>query len=93
MKRRVLAAAVFALLAGALSAPAAFAGPALRISGWARPFNLPVMMELESGAYKKAFGEFDVSVVDLQSGPNLMSALEAGEVDIVQGIGDAAFLV
>ena len=69
------------------------AGEALRISGWTRPFNLPVMMELADGSYERAFGEFDVSVVDMQSGPNLMAALEAGEVDIVQGIGDAAFLV
>ena len=65
----------------------------LKISGWTRPFNLPVMMELADGSYDRAFAEFDVSVVGMQSGPNLMAALEAGEVDIVQGIGDAAFLV
>jgi sulfonate transport system substrate-binding protein len=69
------------------------AGEALKISGWTRPFNLPVMIELADGSYGRAFGEFDVSVVDMQSGPNLMAAMEAGEVDIVQGIGDAAFLV
>ncbi|MDR1580962.1 MAG: ABC transporter substrate-binding protein [Synergistaceae bacterium] len=65
----------------------------LRISGWTRPFNLPVMIELADGSYERSFGEFDVSVIDMQSGPNLMAAMEAGEVDIVQGIGDAAFLV
>jgi sulfonate transport system substrate-binding protein len=65
----------------------------LKISGWTKPFNLPVMIEIADGSYGRAFGEFDVSVIDMASGPNLMAALEAGEVDIVQGIGDAAFLV
>ena len=65
----------------------------LKISGWTRPFNLPVMIELADGSYERAFGEFDISVVDMRSGPNLMAAMEAGEADIVQGIGDAAFLV
>ncbi|MDR1915279.1 MAG: NrtA/SsuA/CpmA family ABC transporter substrate-binding protein [Synergistaceae bacterium] len=65
----------------------------LRISGWKLPFNLPVMVELERGAYEKSFPEFNVSIVDMRSGPNLMAALAAGEIDIAQGIGDAAFLV
>jgi sulfonate transport system substrate-binding protein len=65
----------------------------LKISGWTRPFNVPVMLELAWDSYNDAFSDFAVSMVDMQSGPNLMAALEAGEVDIVQGIGDAAFLV
>jgi sulfonate transport system substrate-binding protein len=84
----------FPLIASMVAASAVFAAPApLRISGWTRPFSLPVMVELASGSYDEAFGDFDVSIVDMRSGPNLMAALEAGEVDIVQGIGDAAFLV
>jgi sulfonate transport system substrate-binding protein len=81
------------LLLTLLHAPASFAAPALRVSGWKLPFNVPVMVELGRGDYARAFPEFDVSIVNMQSGPNLMAALEAGEVDIVQGIGDAAFLV
>ena len=81
------------LLLSLISSAACAAPIPLRISGWTRPFNLPVMMELADGSYEKTFPEFGVSIVDMQSGPNLMASLEAGEVDIVQGIGDAAFLV
>ena len=81
------------LLLSLISQAACAAPVPLRISGWTRPFNLPVMMELAGGSYEKTFPEFSVSIVDMQSGPNLMASLEAGEVDIVQGIGDAAFLV
>jgi sulfonate transport system substrate-binding protein len=85
----VILAAIFFFSAGS----EASAGEALRISGWTKPFNLPVMIELDRGSYEKTFPEFGVSVVDMQTGPGLMAALEAGDVDIVQGIGDAAFLV
>jgi sulfonate transport system substrate-binding protein len=51
------------------------------------------MIELDRGTYAKAFPEFDISVVNMQTGPQLMAAMAAGEIDIVQGIGDAAFLV
>ncbi|MDR3164911.1 MAG: ABC transporter substrate-binding protein [Synergistaceae bacterium] len=90
---------IFSLAAAAvmiflpLLADDARAKESLKISAWTRPFNLPVMMELANGSYERTFSEFDVSVADMSSGPNLMAALEAGEVDIVQGIGDAAFLV
>lgn len=66
---------------------------ALRISGWRLPFNVPVMVEREKKFYDAAFADYDVSILDLQSGPRLMTALVTGDVDIVQGIGDAAFLV
>jgi sulfonate transport system substrate-binding protein len=66
---------------------------ALRLSGWKLPFNVPVIIELDRGTYAKAFPEFDISVVNMQTGPQLMAAMAAGEIDIVQGIGDAAFLV
>jgi sulfonate transport system substrate-binding protein len=65
----------------------------LRISGWKLPFNVPIMIELDRESYNKAFPDFGVSVVNMQTGPQLMAALAAGEIDIVQGIGDAAFLV
>lgn len=77
------------LFAGVLHA----APEEIRISGWKRPFNVPVMVELERGSYKRAFPEVDISIVDLQSGPKLMAAMAAGDLDVVQGIGDAAFLV
>jgi sulfonate transport system substrate-binding protein len=51
------------------------------------------MIELERGSYGKAFRGFDVSVVNMRTGPQLMAAMAAGDIDIVQGIGDAAFLV
>lgn len=91
----------FLALLALLAALAAFTGVAdaaattkkLRISGWSLPFNLPVMVERESGTYEAAFPDFDVSIVDLQTGPRLLTALATGDVDIVQGVGDAAFLV
>jgi sulfonate transport system substrate-binding protein len=93
VKKRAFILALLAFILAFAKEEAAIAADALRVSGWTRPFNLHVMMEIEDGAYAKAFPEFDVTIVDMQSGPNLMAALEAGEVDIVQGIGDAAFLV
>lgn len=65
----------------------------LRISGWRWPFNLHVMIERERGTYESVFGDSGVRIVDLQSGPKLMAAMAAGDLDIVQGVGDAAFLV
>jgi sulfonate transport system substrate-binding protein len=94
MRKRIFSlAAAAALIFMSFFAVESRAKETLKISGWTRPFNLPVMIELADGSYGHAFGEFDISVVDMPSGPNLMAALEAGEVDIVQGIGDAAFLV
>jgi sulfonate transport system substrate-binding protein len=94
MKNKIFSlAAAAAMIFLPFLAADAWGKESLKISGWTRPFNLPVMIELADGSYGRAFAEFDVSVVDLASGPNLMAALEAGEVDIVQGIGDAAFLV
>jgi sulfonate transport system substrate-binding protein len=84
---------LFALLTLACGASAHAERPPLRISGWTKPFNLPVMVELARGSYGDAFGDFETSIVNMPSGPNLMAALASGEVDIVQGIGDAAFLV
>lgn len=66
---------------------------ALRISCWKLPFNLPVMWERAHGGYVKAFADMKVTEIDLQSGPKQMAAVAAGDLDVVQGIGDAAFLV
>ena len=66
---------------------------ALRISCWKLPFNLPVMWERANGGYAKAFPDMKVTEIDLQSGPKQMAAVAAGDLDVVQGIGDAAFLV
>jgi sulfonate transport system substrate-binding protein len=89
--RRVI---LFPLLALAvLLAVPAFAAPALRISGWSLPFNLPVMVEREKDTYAETFPDFEVSMVDLQTGPRLLTALATGDLDIVQGVGDAAFMV
>lgn len=66
---------------------------ALRISCWKLPFNLSVMWERSRGSYAKAFPELKVTEIDLSSGPKQMAAVAAGDLDVVQGIGDAAFLV
>lgn len=79
------------VLVSGLTAPA-FAASPLRISGWSLPFNLPVMVEREKNIYEAAFPDFEVSMVDLQTGPRLLTALAAGDLDIVQGVGDAAFM-
>jgi sulfonate transport system substrate-binding protein len=91
--RRGLAALLAALSLCLLASISRAAEQSLRISGWALPFNLPVMVELDQGAYSRAFPDFEVSAPEIRSGPALMAALEAGDLDIVQGIGDAAFLV
>lgn len=96
IRQRTVARILFILMSlvfTAVFSPAEAATPRLRVSGWTLPFNLPVMVELERGDYARAFSDFDVRTVDLQSGPKLMAALAAGDLDIVQGIGDAAFLV
>ena len=96
----LLAFALAALLA--FSGAAAFAGQSgqsgqneqrIRISGWSLPFNLPVMVEREKNIYESTFPDFEVSIVDLRTGPRLLTALATGDLDIVQGVGDAAFLV
>ena len=51
------------------------------------------MIERDENLYEKTFDDFEVEIVDLQSGPKLMAAMAAGDLDIAQGIGDAAFLV
>lgn len=80
---------------GAADAASSSAPKKIRISGWSLPFNLPVMVEREKNIYEKIFPapDFEVEIVDLQTGPRLLAALETGDVDIVQGVGDAAFLV
>ena len=86
--------AVAAVIALCLCASGLWAAETkLRISSWKLPFNVPVMLELERGSYASAFPGMKVSEVNMQTGPKLMAALAAGEIDIVQGIGDAAFLV
>lgn len=65
----------------------------IRISAWKLPFNVPVMIELAKGSHRRAFPGMKVREVDMRTGPSLMAALAAGEVDIVQGVGDAALLV
>lgn len=80
-------------LSFATAASAADGREMLRISGWRLPFNIPVMVEREKNIYGTVFADYDVSIVDMQTGPRLMAALEAGNLDIVQGVGDAAFLV
>ena len=80
----------FLLLCGASHAADA---RALRISCWKLPFNLPVMWERAHGGYATAFADMKVTEIDLQSGPKQMAAVAAGDLDVVQGIGDAAFLV
>lgn len=65
----------------------------LRISCWKLPFNLSVMWERDRGGYAEAFPDMKVTEIDLASGPKQMAAVAAGDLDVVQGIGDAAFLV
>ncbi|MDR3332470.1 MAG: NrtA/SsuA/CpmA family ABC transporter substrate-binding protein [Synergistaceae bacterium] len=89
MTRRIFAALVAASALICAQADAAD----LRISVWKLPFNVPVMMEMADGLYETSFPGFNVSAVNLQTGPKQMAALAAGDLDIVQGIGDAAFLV
>ena len=91
--RRLLAAVLSALLLCLSSGALYAAEDKLRISSWKLPFNVPVMLELDRGSYSSAFPGMKVSDVNMQTGPKLMAALAAGELDIVQGIGDAAFLV
>ena len=85
----LLSVALLCLFSGSPSA----AEDKLRISSWKLPFNVPVMLELDRGSYASAFRGMKVSDVNMQTGPKLMAVLAAGELDIVQGIGDAAFLV
>lgn len=90
-----LASFALALLLAVAPASSSYgaAAAALRISCWKLPFNLPVMFERAHGSYAKAFPNMKVSEIDLQSGPKQMAAIAAGDLDVAQGIGDAAFLV
>ena len=91
--RRLIQLFVISIILSSLYSTALFAAENnLRISSWKLPFNVPVMLELEGGRYSSAFPGMKVTDVNMQTGPKLMAALAAGEIDIVQGIGDAAFL-
>lgn len=65
----------------------------IRISHWHLPLNLPVIAAEKWKSYEKAFPESKVKAIPLASGPKQMEAMAAKELDIVQGIGAAAFLV
>ncbi len=95
-RRRVIPYATFLLVAFALFVCAplrADAAHALRISSWKLPFNLPVMWETSKGSYAKTFADMTVTEISLQTGPKQMAAVAAGDLDVVQGVGDAAFIV
>jgi len=93
LNRALLAALLLALFLFAPANPSESAGAALRISSWKLPFNLPAMWERANGSYDKAFPNLAVKEISLQSGPKQMAAIAAGDLDVAQGIGDAAFLV
>lgn len=64
----------------------------IRISHWHLPLNLPVIAAEEWKSYEKGFPKSKVEAIPLASGPKQMEAMAAGELDIVEGIGTAAFL-
>ena len=64
----------------------------VRISAWHLPLNIPSIAANEWGTYRKAFPKSDVTLIPLASGPKQLQALAANQIDIVEGIGAAAFI-
>lgn len=88
---RLMFMTIFCLCFGMVST--AHCAETIRISSWRLPFNIPVMLERQTGRYQKTFPDMRIEEIDLRTGPRLMSAIAAGDLDIAQGVGDAAFLI
>lgn len=65
----------------------------INIAMWKLPLNLPAIAAFEEDVYEKAFeGVRKVNYLRLPSGPRLIQALGAGQLDIGEGLGAAVVL-